>query len=55
MNDSAPKSDPADGRAAKAAPGALDAIDRRILEALQRDGRMSNVDLAAQVHLSAPQ
>lgn len=33
----------------------LDAIDRKILEALQRDGRISNVDLAAQVHLSAPQ
>jgi len=36
-------------------PVTLDAIDLRILEALQRDGRMSNVDLAAQVHLSAPQ
>lgn len=33
----------------------LDAIDRRIVEILQRDGRISNVDLAAQVHLSAPQ
>ncbi len=33
----------------------LDAIDRKILELLQRDGRMSNVDLASQVHLSAPQ
>jgi len=31
------------------------AVDRRILSALQRDGRMSNVDLAAEVHLSAPQ
>lgn len=36
-------------------PVVLDAIDLRILEALQRDGRMSNVDLATQVHLSAPQ
>lgn len=33
----------------------LDAIDRRLLEALQADGRISNVDLAAKVHLSAPQ
>ena len=30
----------------------LDAIDRGILEELQRDGRISNVDLAARVHLS---
>jgi Lrp/AsnC family transcriptional regulator, leucine-responsive regulatory protein len=30
----------------------LDAIDRHILQALQADGRLSNVDLAAQVHLS---
>ncbi len=33
----------------------LDAIDRRILEGLQLDGRASNVELSAQVHLSAPQ
>ncbi|MCZ8235865.1 MAG: Lrp/AsnC family transcriptional regulator [Inhella sp.] len=33
----------------------LDAIDCKILEVLQRDGRISNVDLAADVHLSAPQ
>jgi DNA-binding Lrp family transcriptional regulator len=33
----------------------LDAIDRKILEALQADGRISNVELAARVHLSAPQ
>jgi len=33
----------------------LDAIDRKILHALQADGRISNVDLAAKVHLSAPQ
>jgi Lrp/AsnC family transcriptional regulator, leucine-responsive regulatory protein len=30
----------------------LDAIDRNILEELQRDGRLSNVELAARVHLS---
>lgn len=30
----------------------LDAIDRRILNALQRDGRLQNVDLAQQVGLS---
>jgi len=33
----------------------LDALDRKILDALQADGRASNVELAAQVHLSAPQ
>ena len=31
----------------------LDEIDRRILAALQRDGRLSIVDLAGQVGLSA--
>ena len=30
----------------------LDAIDRQILAALQRDGRLSNVQLAERVHLS---
>jgi Lrp/AsnC family transcriptional regulator, leucine-responsive regulatory protein len=30
----------------------LDEIDRRILAALQRDGRLQNVDLAEQVGLS---
>ena len=30
----------------------LDAIDRRILEALQRSGRMTNAELSEQVHLS---
>ena len=30
----------------------LDKTDRLILEALQRDGRLSNVELAARVHLS---
>lgn len=33
-------------------PVSLDAIDRRILRALQRDGRISNVDLAIEVGLS---
>lgn len=33
----------------------LDATDCKILEVLQRDGRISNVDLAAEVQLSAPQ
>ena len=33
----------------------LDGIDRKIVDALQRDGRASNVDLAGKVHLSAPQ
>ena len=33
----------------------LDALDRKILIALQADGRASNVELSAQVHLSAPQ
>lgn len=31
----------------------LDAIDRRILALLQRDGRISNADLSAKVNLSA--
>ena len=31
----------------------IDATDRRILAALQGDGRMTNADLAARVHLSA--
>ncbi|KEJ94999.1 Lrp/AsnC family transcriptional regulator [Sulfitobacter pseudonitzschiae] len=31
----------------------VDATDRRILEALQRKGRMSNADLSEQVNLSA--
>jgi Lrp/AsnC family leucine-responsive transcriptional regulator len=36
-------------------PSELDAIDRKILDTLQLSGRISNVDLATQVHLSAPQ
>lgn len=32
----------------------LDAIDMQILDALQEDGRMSNVDLARHVGLTAP-
>ena len=31
----------------------LDAIDRRILERLQHDGRLSNADLAGKVGLSS--
>ncbi len=34
--------------------GALDEIDLKILEALQDDGRITNVDLAAKVGLTAP-
>jgi Lrp/AsnC family transcriptional regulator, leucine-responsive regulatory protein len=30
----------------------LDVVDRKILQILQRDGRISNVDLAKRVHLS---
>jgi DNA-binding Lrp family transcriptional regulator len=33
----------------------LDALDRKILVCLQDDGRASNVELSARVHLSAPQ
>jgi Lrp/AsnC family leucine-responsive transcriptional regulator len=33
---------------------ALDRTDYRILEILQKDGRITNVDLAGQVHLSPP-
>jgi len=33
-------------------PIKLDAIDRRILRALQRDGRLQNQELAKQVGLS---
>lgn len=32
----------------------LDRLDRAILQALQMDGRLSNVELARQVHLSPP-
>ena len=35
-----------------APPLQLDAIDRSILDELQRDGRLSNIDLAQRVHLS---
>lgn len=35
-------------------PIALDAIDRRILAALQEDGRMTNVDLSKRAGISAP-
>jgi Lrp/AsnC family leucine-responsive transcriptional regulator len=33
----------------------IDAIDRKILTIVQTEGRISNVDLAAKIHLSAPQ
>lgn len=36
-------------------PTTLDAIDRKILNELQADGRATNVELSARVHLSAPQ
>ncbi len=35
-------------------PMVLDELDHAILRALQTDGRLSNVDLAEQVHLSPP-
>jgi DNA-binding Lrp family transcriptional regulator len=37
-----------------AVPARLDAIDRKILKELQADGRMTNVDLAQRVGISAP-
>ncbi|MCE2923456.1 MAG: AsnC family transcriptional regulator, partial [Roseomonas sp.] len=33
---------------------ALDALDRQILAELQADGRITNVELARRVNLSAP-
>jgi Lrp/AsnC family transcriptional regulator, leucine-responsive regulatory protein len=33
----------------------IDGLDRKILQALQEDGRATNVELSARVHLSAPQ
>ncbi len=33
-------------------PEALDEVDRRILDQLQRDARLTNVELASRVHLS---
>ena len=35
-------------------PARLDAIDRKILKELQDDGRMTNVELASRVGISAP-
>jgi DNA-binding Lrp family transcriptional regulator len=35
-------------------PARLDAIDRKILKELQADGRMTNVELAKRVGISAP-
>jgi Lrp/AsnC family leucine-responsive transcriptional regulator len=37
---------------ASSTPAPLDRIDRRILALLQRDGRLSNAELARKVHLS---
>jgi DNA-binding Lrp family transcriptional regulator len=44
--------DRADGRIT--VPARLDAIDRQILKELQGDGRMTNVELARRVGISAP-
>jgi len=41
-------------RARKAELPILDAIDRRILAELQMDGRLTNVELARRVEISAP-
>ena len=41
-----------DGLAAENAPISLDALDSKILAALQEDGRLSNVELADRVGLS---
>jgi DNA-binding Lrp family transcriptional regulator len=38
----------------KSLPARLDAIDRKILKELQDDGRMTNVELARRVGISAP-
>ncbi|MFM2119879.1 MAG: hypothetical protein RL722_1347 [Pseudomonadota bacterium] len=46
------KTIPADGAQADGHGSSLDRIDRRILRALQRDGRISNLDLAKEVQLS---
>ena len=35
-------------------PGRLDAIDRKILKELQADGRITNVELARRIGMSAP-
>lgn len=41
-------------REEKDVPASLDAIDRKILKELQDDGRMTNVELARRVGISAP-
>ena len=41
-------------REERAVPATLDAIDRKILKELQDDGRMTNVELARRVGISAP-
>jgi DNA-binding Lrp family transcriptional regulator len=35
-------------------PARLDSIDRKILKELQADGRITNVELASRVGISAP-
>ena len=35
-------------------PARLDAVDRQILQELQDDGRITNVELARRVGISAP-
>jgi Lrp/AsnC family transcriptional regulator, leucine-responsive regulatory protein len=44
-----------DFAAMTADPLQLDRLDRKLLQELQRNGRASNVELSALVHLSAPQ
>lgn len=48
----AEESAPPPGASGAGVARALDAADRRILRALQADGRLSNKELAARVHLS---
>jgi DNA-binding Lrp family transcriptional regulator len=50
----APSAIPADRKGAFRVPARLDAIDRKILKELQEDGRITNVELASRVGISAP-
>jgi DNA-binding Lrp family transcriptional regulator len=43
-----------DSKGAALVPARLDAIDRKILKELQADGRITNVELARRVGISAP-
>jgi len=45
---------PAGNRGVLFVPARLDAIDRKILKELQEDGRITNVELASRVGISAP-